>query len=453
MRPWILLAIVLSACDVPSSDPGETLEPSEPEGSEVVGILLLPEEATVSLGGELDFKAVGLRADRTTTDLTAAVEWSVSDASVGEVLNELDAEGRFTTKSSGTLEVTAAFEGQESVSAVVTVTDAEVLGLSISPETLIIAPGQEQTLNAQVAFSDGSSSSAAGQVRWITSEPAIATVLDGVVTGVSAGDASVVAKMGDVKSEPATIEVKQGAAPDLQVGELTAFRLNPEVVRLSAEVTNEGNTGVGDVWVDVFVGVSEESDIGDIGDWFEQAPWIGPGETAQVTLDLFISSDVLDLAVVADIDDLIEESNEGNNTRLQTIELADELGEEATDLRIVDLDFILDEDSVYFEIELSNDSTVEASEVELWVWLDSDEAPFDVFAPDEVVEVGAIGGLESTFTSALVDRYCTFCVSWVEIVPVGLEDVYPADNQWGPEDVSDYLFEDDSGVSWDSGTP
>ena len=72
-------------------------------------------------------------------------------------------------------------------------TPVSVTGVDVSPSTASIEVGETTTLTATVSPSDASNKT----VTWSTSNSAVATVSDGVVTGVSAGSATITATTQD----------------------------------------------------------------------------------------------------------------------------------------------------------------------------------------------------------------------------------------------------------------
>ena len=146
---------------------------------------------------------------------TAVVEYTSSKTDVATVDNE----GLVTAKAEGTTTITATATGYSSqngkkiyqpasVSYVVTVTPATVYATSLTfnKTTEVLAKnGDALTITATATPAEAT-------LTWESSDEAVATVADGVVTPVGAGIATITAKSGDVK---ATCEVFVGNEVDL----------------------------------------------------------------------------------------------------------------------------------------------------------------------------------------------------------------------------------------------
>lgn len=67
--------------------------------------------------------------------------------------------------------------------------------------------GDTLNLTATATYAGGASGDVSASATWTTSAPAVATVAGGVVTGVSAGTADIVAALGSTASTPVTVTV------------------------------------------------------------------------------------------------------------------------------------------------------------------------------------------------------------------------------------------------------
>jgi hypothetical protein len=135
------------------------------------------------------------------------IEWSSSDPRV----LTLDAEGTLRALAPGVATVTAMISGQ-SGTARVTVSAVGAADVTVSPSSLVLEMGQEQTLTATPVGRDGS---ALGdrEVRWTSTAPNIAAVdaSSGRVRALSPGQATVSASTDGVSSD-VPVEVR----PDLE---------------------------------------------------------------------------------------------------------------------------------------------------------------------------------------------------------------------------------------------
>lgn len=151
---------------------------------------------------DLSAKTVSLEVGATQS-LTAigadAITWSSSDESVVSVKD-----GVLTAVKAGTATITAT-AGSLSATCTVTVTaPAVTVTISSTAETLAV--------NGTVTLTASASDSTA--IEWSTSDETIATVADGLVTGIAAGTATITAKAGTA-SATCLITVSAAAGPQI----------------------------------------------------------------------------------------------------------------------------------------------------------------------------------------------------------------------------------------------
>ncbi|HKK62677.1 MAG TPA: Ig-like domain-containing protein [Bacteroidales bacterium] len=145
--------------------------------------------------------ATGIELDQTSVDIDIAetvtlvatvlpedatnqlVGWSSSDEGVATVV-----EGVVTGVSAGTATITVtALDGFWTATCEVTVNEIAVTGVSLDQSTLAMAPEETATLVATVTPDDAGDNS----VSWSSSDDAVATVADGVVTAVADGTCTI----------------------------------------------------------------------------------------------------------------------------------------------------------------------------------------------------------------------------------------------------------------------
>ena len=138
-----------------------------------------------------------------------AVTWSSSDNTIVSV----DATGKITanTKGSATITVTTA-DGGKTATCTVTVTEpaapVAVTGVTLNKNNTTIYTGRTETLTATIQPADATNKA----VTWTSNNTGVATVNNGVVTGVSVGSATITAKTAD-GSFTATCTVTVEEAP------------------------------------------------------------------------------------------------------------------------------------------------------------------------------------------------------------------------------------------------
>ena len=208
----ILLALLFALSLVPMGCPGADDDDSD---EPPLGVMVTPEEPVVTVGGTTQLVATAFYDSGETADVTAASTWSVTGGSAIEVSNQLDAEGVATGLSEGTASVTATYMELTSDAVVVRVTEADVVGLSVSPTEMELEVGGSGFFTAMADFSDGTRGDMSGSVRWVTADPSVVTIAsDGKATGAGVGSTTVRAEYEDVASDPATVTVTGGSGDD-----------------------------------------------------------------------------------------------------------------------------------------------------------------------------------------------------------------------------------------------
>ena len=149
-----------------------------------VGSIVL-DKTTLTLAQGQSETLVATVGPANATDKT--VTWSSSNPAVASV----DASGKVTAVGSGNATITAK-AGDHEATCAVTVT-VPVGGISLSQSSLSLEKGASATLTATVTPADATDKT----VTWTTSDATVATVVDGKVTAVGGGSATITAKAGD----------------------------------------------------------------------------------------------------------------------------------------------------------------------------------------------------------------------------------------------------------------
>ena len=134
--------------------------------------------------------------------------WTTSDASIATV-----ADGVVTGVTAGTAKITVT-AGALTASCDVTVTAEEkpITKLEISDATLELEEGKTGTLTSTTTPSDTTD-----EIEWVSSDPSVATVRDGVVTAVKAGKATITVQVKGNEEISASCEVTVTAkAPEIE---------------------------------------------------------------------------------------------------------------------------------------------------------------------------------------------------------------------------------------------
>lgn len=165
------------------------------ESSTLSTVTVTPATATVAEQTATQFNAIGTFADHSTQNLTSSVSWTSSPASVATVSNASPTKGLATGVAPGTATITALFAGQ-SGGATLTVTNATLNSITVTPDPATISLGGTQQFTATGNFSDGSTENLTAQVTWSSSEVSVATIsAGGLASTAGTGSTTITAKM------------------------------------------------------------------------------------------------------------------------------------------------------------------------------------------------------------------------------------------------------------------
>lgn len=147
-------------------------------------ISISPSAATLAISGRVKLVATGTYADGTTSDLTASAVWTSSAPTVAAVST-----GTVTGLAVGSATLTASFGGK-SGAAVITVSAAKLLSITVAPLSGTLPMGTTLSFKATGLYEGGASRDITADVTWSTDDTAVATISNAAGT---AGRASPVA--------------------------------------------------------------------------------------------------------------------------------------------------------------------------------------------------------------------------------------------------------------------
>jgi hypothetical protein len=142
---------------------------------ELNAITITPDAATIAQGTSLQFQAEGTYTDGTTIDMTDMVDWQSSANSIAVVFADGVAEGI----APGQAEISALFDvngNTLSATAMLTVTDAVLESIIVTPENSTIQVGANQQYSATGTFSDGSEQDLTGIATWLSTDDTVGTI-------------------------------------------------------------------------------------------------------------------------------------------------------------------------------------------------------------------------------------------------------------------------------------
>jgi uncharacterized protein YjdB len=184
----------------------------------LVGLGIDPPIATLPINGGAQFRATAQFSDGTTSDVTGAAAWSSSDPTVVSVFA-----GRVLALRAGTVGLLATFGGA-GAKAVVVVTPASVVQVTVQPPFQSAGVGTQAVFTADALLSDGTHADVTSVATWSTDNPGVATIASGVATGISAGGVAVTATFAGFSGfaklsiSPATLVALQIDPIDPEVG-------------------------------------------------------------------------------------------------------------------------------------------------------------------------------------------------------------------------------------------
>ncbi|WFA83809.1 Ig-like domain-containing protein [Paenibacillus amylolyticus] len=165
---------------------------------ELSKIVVSKNEMSLEVGDSGSVTVTGVYSDNTSANVTISTTWSSEDTSIATVYN-----GAITAKKEGKATITAAYQGQsQTVQVKVT---KKVKALSKNVQSLDLRTGDTKEVILTATYSDNETNNeAASTAEWSTSDEKVATVVNGKVTGQSAGTAVITAKVG---SQSVTVDV------------------------------------------------------------------------------------------------------------------------------------------------------------------------------------------------------------------------------------------------------
>ncbi|HZN59700.1 MAG TPA: Ig-like domain-containing protein, partial [Planctomycetota bacterium] len=170
---------------------------SHKKGKVLKTIEVTPASPSLAKGTSLQLTATGIFADKSKQDLTASVVWSSSDTNVAGVgVNT----GLVNGALAGTVTIVAT-KGAVSGSQTLTVTNAALVSIDVTPALPNIAKGTTQQFTATGLFTDATTQDLTTSATWSSSNAAVATVSnaagsEGLGTGVDPGTSSITAAFG-----------------------------------------------------------------------------------------------------------------------------------------------------------------------------------------------------------------------------------------------------------------
>ncbi|MEE2827653.1 MAG: CARDB domain-containing protein [Myxococcota bacterium] len=383
----------------------------------LIGIGVGPQDPTVTLGQEIQFTATGFYDDQSTRNITDSVEWLSSNSQALAVSNSLDLEGLGTTHSSGQSFVQAEFHSLYSNEVRVSVTQASVSELQVSPATVTMHAGQNVQLQAEASFSDGSHGNVSGSVLWLTDNPSIATVTEtGEVEGEGIGSTTIRALYqsgnGEFEGQPALITVVDGDVviddADLRIVGLNAVSAGNGVT-YTVQVKNSGGTPASSFWVDSWLNrTAAPPNPPTSGDGYQMVDLLEPGEITSVAIELNgVGAGTYQSWVMVDSFNHVFEGNLGENNNIwgpEPLQVSGGDGPIGPDLSITYLQAFVQasQGQVLYIIDVTNTGDEPATNFSVGVFANPNFPPVAPATADEQLGVTTLPPGETAYLSMIV---------------------------------------------------
>ena len=197
----------------------------------ITAIQVTPAVAKQPAGVPLQYTAIATFSDGSQQDISAVTTWSSSDPGKATV----DAKGLATTRATGAVTITASQGGVQSNAVALTIVDATLVRLDVTPPTASIPVGLTQAYVAVGTFSDGSRQDLSTSVSWASGDTTKATIgVTGLATGVAVGTTSIQATLAGIASNAAALVVTPAALVRIQVTPAAATKVAGTTLQYAA---------------------------------------------------------------------------------------------------------------------------------------------------------------------------------------------------------------------------
>jgi phospholipase C len=161
------------------------------------------------VGASQQFSATGFYNDGSTQNLTNSVTWNSSSAQFASI----NSSGLASGLSSGSTNITAT-SGSVSGGANLTVTNAALAAIAITPQDPSIPPGSTERFTAKGTYTDGTSADVTANVTWSSSFATVATISNasgsqGLATSIGTGATIITAALGSLTDSTSLSVVDQ----------------------------------------------------------------------------------------------------------------------------------------------------------------------------------------------------------------------------------------------------
>ena len=230
-------------------------------------IQVTPSVSNIAKGTTLAYVATGIYSDFTTQDITSQANWASSDTQVATVVQSKTfsekaaitktetaislTEALVTGAAVGSSDITARLDNVTSNRAKLTVSPANIIDIYLTPTDKEMIFHTSAQFNAYGIYSDGTSQDITSQANWSSSEPSLATVIDGLVT------------VHKLTNEKVTINVSSGGVSKTATVTVLDSTLESISVEVVGSIENK-NIGKGNSQSFIALGTYSNKDVIDL---------------------------------------------------------------------------------------------------------------------------------------------------------------------------------------------
>ncbi|MEI6894703.1 MAG: Ig-like domain-containing protein [Colwellia sp.] len=192
----------------------------------LVSLNLTPAMASIPAGTKQSYQLFGLFSDGSSKDLTTDASWQSSEPSMASI----DSRGVATGHLASTVQITATYDDNQAV-ATLTVTDAIITSIQISPANVAVPLGTDDYFTAIAYFSNGDSNDITDQVTWQSDNSTVVSIVTsgddgGFAQALSLGSASISATFSGILSNQTQVEVTAAVLESILISPVLSSVVN-----------------------------------------------------------------------------------------------------------------------------------------------------------------------------------------------------------------------------------
>ncbi len=158
-----------------------------------------PNVLLLATGASRQLTVTAIYSDDSKADVTEKAEWKSADEKIATV-----AKGKVSVVGTGKTKITATYAGK---TASTNVESLAIAKLAVDPSKVTIKKGETKALTATATYSDNTTKDVTGEAEWVSANKSVATVSNGVITALEAGNTTIVTTFGG-KVVTVAVEVK-----------------------------------------------------------------------------------------------------------------------------------------------------------------------------------------------------------------------------------------------------